>query len=434
MELSGTTHGLRGMNETEKTTTPEVSIIRYLLLYKYYNKYYPYVYEYLKKNKESRILLETIDRIFKEKKENKDKDITIEELDLYLLVNYSNEYESIYKYIVASLSVTTVSEELLEKLLNTIKDRQLANDLAIISLEVSEGKKPVESILDHISLFSSTETVHNIDDQYFVSMDLENLYEHQVKKHGLRWRLPELNKMLGSLRKGDFGFIFARPETGKTTFLASEVSYFAQQTEQPIIWFNNEEQGEKVGLRIYQATLGYTLQELFSDVKRNRRKYEDLVGNKILLYDSATISRYTVERLCKELQPSLVVFDQIDKIKGFDGDREDLRLGDIYIWAREIAKNYCPVIGVSQANGEGEGRLHLTMEHVANARTAKQAEADWILGIGKRNDEQYEYLRGLHLSKNKLTGDEDTVANMRHGKEVVRIRPEIARFVSQMEN
>jgi replicative DNA helicase len=65
--------------------------------------------------------------------------------------------------------------------------------------------------------------------------------------------------MLGSLRKGDFGFVFARPETGKTTFLASEISFMAEQLSDddgPSLWINNEEQSEKPMLRCIQATLG----------------------------------------------------------------------------------------------------------------------------------------------------------------------------------
>jgi hypothetical protein len=68
------------------------------------------------------------------------------------------------------------------------------------------------------------------------------------------------------------------------------------------------------------------------------------------------------------------------------------------------------------------------MEHVANAKTSKQAEADWILGIGKVSDQGYENLRYLHLSKNKLSGDEDTIPTERHGHRDVLILPEIARY------
>jgi len=68
------------------------------------------------------------------------------------------------------------------------------------------------------------------------------------------------------------------------------------------------------------------------------------------------------------------------------------------------------------------------MENVANAKTAKQAEADWILGVGKTHDTALEYVRHFHLSKNKLSGDADTEPEMRHGKADVLIKPLIARY------
>ena len=135
-----------------------------------------------------------------------------------------------------------------------------------------------------------------------------------------------------------------------------------------------------------------------------------------------------VEKVCKQYQPSLVIFDQIDKIHGFTNDREDLRLGQIYQWARELAKEYCPVIAVCQADGTGEGQKWLTMANVANAKTSKQAEADWIIGIGKIADSGYENLRFLHASKNKLMGDADSVPDLRHGKKEVLINANIARY------
>ena len=128
------------------------------------------------------------------------------------------------------------------------------------------------------------------------------------------------------------------------------------------------------------------------------------------------------------MQPSLIIFDQVDKIKGFDGDRMDLQLGSIYQWSRELAKTYAPVIAVTQADGSGEGQKFLTMANVANAKTAKQAEADWILGIGKSNDDNGSYQRYLNISKNKLAGDKDTLPAERHGQFTTVIRPEVGRY------
>jgi len=239
---------------------------------------------------------------------------------------------------------------------------------------------------------------------------------------------------LGPLRKGNFGFIFARPETGKTTFVSNEATYFAEQIKErndgagPVIWFNNEQAGGEVRTRLYQSSLGLTLAELRSNPAKARHMYKQLGGDSIVLYDDANIHRAQVEMLCKEMNPSIVIFDQIDKLKGFEADRDDLHLGAIYIWARELAKVYCPVIGVCQADGTAEGVKYLTMEHVANAKTSKQAEADFILGIGCVHDPVFEFVRYFNISKNKLQGDEDTNPKLRHGRFECLIRPEIGRY------
>jgi hypothetical protein len=68
------------------------------------------------------------------------------------------------------------------------------------------------------------------------------------------------------------------------------------------------------------------------------------------------------------------------------------------------------------------------MAHVSNAKTAKQAEADFILGIGRTHDPGAEYLRYLNISKNKLIGDSDTEQGLRHGRMEVLIHPDVARY------
>jgi len=68
------------------------------------------------------------------------------------------------------------------------------------------------------------------------------------------------------------------------------------------------------------------------------------------------------------------------------------------------------------------------MGHVSNAKTAKQAEADFIIGIGKENSPGFESIRFLNISKNKLTGDIDTDSAYRHAQLEVKIHPEVARY------
>jgi replicative DNA helicase len=318
------------------------------------------------------------------------------------------------------------NKELIIELLEEHRRRSLAGEVARTALDVEDGKAAVSDLLDLFSKFEHQEI--EVDQAVPVTMSLKDLYDTQVSTPGLRWRLKFLNQSLGSLRKGDFGFLFARPETGKTTFLASEITHMATQTDGDILWFCNEEQGNKVGIRTFQAALGLQTDSLWTDLERNQRVYDTKIGNRIKIYhfeDSSRASR--IEQILKETNPALIVFDQLDKVKGFKAERKDLELAAGYQWAREIAKQYAPVIGVSQASGEAEGKLWLSMDMIDGSKTGKAAEADWIIGIGKDSDNTSRS-RYLAICKNKLIGDTDTLPDLRHGSAQVLIRPEVARY------
>lgn len=358
------------------------------------------------------------------------RDCTLDELETFFLSQHPAMDQSgrdLYHAIFTNLSSNEVESNVVGELLSSLQRRQRLVDLAVAAYEASEGRKEIRFVTD---LAGQVGDVADQSEQpvSFVTDDLTELHERTVSTPGLRWRLNSLNTSLGSLRKGDFGFIFARPETGKTTFLASECSYMAGQASGPVLWFNNEEQGEKVMLRCYQAALGMPLEQLFSSIDKCKAKFRDVTNGNLKIVDEATLTRSTVERICGQCSPSLIVFDQVDKIGGFKADRDDLVLGAIYQWARELAKTYCPVIGVCQADGTAEGVKWLTMAHVANAKTSKQAEADWILGIGRSNDAGYEMVRHLNISKNKLVGDKDSIPDRRHDRWDVLIEPRMARY------
>lgn len=336
--------------------------------------------------------------------------------------------KAVYLTIFSQLETMEAQEALVITYLEQLRQEQLLTEIALTALEVKDGKKSIIMLEEQFKLITSL-VITEEDDNQFVTDNLDTLYQEAIQQQGYRWRLKALNVMLGSLRKNDFGFLFARPESGKTTFLASEITYMAGQTDRPIVWFNNEEAGNKVMLRCYQAALGMTLPELFSDLGLNKERFHEVTKGNIKIYDAGSIHRKDVERVCEQLNPGMIIFDQIDKIKGWQGtERHDLVMKELYQWARELAKEYGPTIGVCQAGGSGEGKKRLTMDDVDSSKTSKQGEADWILGIGKSHSEEEEYVRYLHLSKNKLTGDEDSDPELRHGTQAVIINPAIARY------
>jgi replicative DNA helicase len=395
----------------------------------YYNKYYKYInLNYIKVNYSNHYkLFISIDSYYNNYKDR--NSITKQELETEYNSNYylqEQERKELHELInrIEEQEVTNIEQ--LKDLLTEHKRRALAGDVARIALDVEDGNADMDTLMTKISELDIEEA--DSDDVDFVNMDLEYLFEQQAQNPGLRWRLDWLNKSLGSLRKGNFGFVFARPETGKTTFLASEITHMIKQTDGDILWFNNEEDGKAVAFRIYQAYFGQTLQQLRDTKASNNGIYKEEVGNRIKLLDTVDSSNYKrIEEIIKASNPALIIFDQIDKIKGFKADRNDLELKQIYQWAREIAKAYAPVIAISQASGEAEGKLWLTMDMVDSSKTAKQGEADWILGIGKEQDNTSR-MRYFNITKNKLVGDEDTLPDMRHGQGQILIKPEIARY------
>lgn len=353
--------------------------------------------------------------------------LTADELITSFWATYPDAHHALYDGMLADFAAIDISDAVGEDILAQIGRKKAALRLSEAAFKLSSGVGSLEEIERLVGALnqSAVETDTSFES---VTTNLEELVAHAVFENGLRWRLNCLNKSLGSLRKGDFGFIFARPESGKTTMLASESSFMVDQAKSPIIWFNNEEQGEKVMVRVYQAYFGVKLDELLSNVKKYKELFERQVGNKFILVDNAGIDYRSIERIVHNVQPSLIIYDQIDKIKGFKADRDDLVYGAIYQWARELAKTYAPTIGVCQADGSAEGQKWLSMANVSNAKTSKQAEADWILGLGKTHEETAEYIRYINLSKNKLMGDKDSIPSLRHGRFEVVIQPEQARY------
>jgi len=268
----------------------------------------------------------------------------------------------------------------------------------------------------------------------FVSPSLDYL-SSTVASGGLTWRLKELNVALGPIRKGDFIIIAARPETGKTTFVASEASHMMTQLQpdEHVIWINNEEASNKVMMRVIQAAYQVTSSELLGDPKMFELAFLGQGGDRFLILDddSNIKSANKISALFKEFKPGLIIFDQLDKVHGFQNDREDLRIGKLYEWARDVAKEYCPVIAVSQVDGTGEGEKWIQMNQLRGSKTDKVGEADAIITIGKSNEPGMDLQRYIHVPKNKLFGGKDTLEAHRHGCFEVDIDPARARYVSK---
>lgn len=251
------------------------------------------------------------------------------------------------------------------------------------------------------------------DHALFVPMDITQKGVQEDRSAGLRWRMNVLNEGLAPLILGDFGVIAARPDTGKTSFLASEATHMATQLApgKQVLWFNNEWLGYEIRGRVYQAALNAKVEQITKDLNSSASQYKEIMKgdvNKIQIVDVHKKSYKDIENIIKRVKPGLVIIDMLDHIKGFankeSSETVDAIYDRMYSWASDLSCIYCPVLGTSQISSlEG---LHedvhkwTPMDYLKGSKTAKQGAARFILMLGAVDKEQE--LRYLSAPKNKL--------------------------------
>jgi hypothetical protein len=143
-----------------------------------------------------------------------------------------------------------------------------------------------------------------------------------------------------------------------------------------------------------------------------------------------------LETLFREVNPGLIIFDQLDKVSGFkEAEREDITLGRIYKWARELARTYGPVIAASQLSATAvdlKDPPFIGLDALRGSKTDKPGEADAVITLGKYKEPktpEEEMIRTINVPKNKLPGGgTKQMESERHGQYLVTIDPIRARF------
>jgi len=317
-----------------------------------------------------------------------------------------------------------------DAILHSLLELRLASDLSAISLRFEEGEVPnIHAEIEKVTTqFRKDARLKGLD---YIRPDADELLNAEVNDSGLHWRLSCMNTSMRGLRSGDFGIVAGRPDRGKTTFLASELTYMANQVDQPIVWLNNEGPGDRIYLRLWQAALGMQISEVI-DLHRQGRmltEYEEAIKgdqHKIRVFDIHGYDTYAVERIVDQHNPALVVYDMIDNVRGFgDSARTDLALEKMYGWARELCVKYGHAgIATSQISADGAG-LQFPQDHMLkDSKTGKQGACDFICMIGAVDDPGFETSRFIGLPKNKLRRE----GNPGNPKATVHYKPQIARY------
>jgi hypothetical protein len=252
------------------------------------------------------------------------------------------------------------------------------------------------------------------EESEFASDDLDELLK-DIGTDGLMWRLKCLNEGLGPLVGGTLGHLFARPETGKTSFLHSECEYWLGQLkdDEIILWLNNEESKKRIKMRWYTSVTGMTKREIQANPEKAKKIFASKRGGQVKLVDRATFSVDEIEQMCMKYQPRIVVIDQGDKVtyKGEKnaGNGAD-RLKNVYDKLREVTKRCnatfkMDMLTIGQADVVAEGKKWLFLSNLDSGKTGKAGAFDYVIGVGKTYTEAGR--RYISLCKNKLESGED---------------------------
>lgn len=300
-------------------------------------------------------------------------------------------------------------------------DRARASDLAEISLDIAEGgSRSWDDVKHSLERYRSDSKALSRALSRTVAGTDENLLETltSVKSQGgLKWCLPTLDRMLGQL-SSELVFVAARPDGGKTTFLAHNAWHWAAQTvdDRCVLWFNNEEAMQKVQRRVWCSALGKHESEIIEHIEASNEAYRRIVPKGRIVYIDDADDVSVVESALDKYNPSVIIMDQLYKIRGMESKSKDQgndaeRFRALCNWARDIAKHVAPVVATNQLDGTAEGVMYPTMSMLYGSKTGAQGEADVILTIGRipsENDKRF-----FHTPKNKITSsDEQTILTL----------------------
>ncbi|WCD56154.1 DNA helicase [Caulobacter phage KSC] len=257
-----------------------------------------------------------------------------------------------------------------------------------------------------------------------VQADIRAMLEQDRNNIGFTWPpgLEGLNLCMRPGRAGDFIVGAARPDTGKTSLAAAAVVHWATQLdevfppidgipqEREIIWLNNEGMGDRIVMRLYQAALAATVEDLCKwDADGTLySRYVEAIGGRdcIKVYDVHEFWTHELEDILRTTKPGIIIGDMPDNFRyGGDvnngGQRTDQLLEALYQWLRIRGVKYNSMVyATSQISADGENMAYPLLGMLKDSKTGKQGAADVILTMGFKPE--FPTTRYLGCTKNKL--------------------------------
>ena len=321
-----------------------------------------------------------------------------------------------------------LSEDVAGDVIEGLWKRETGRQIANLGIELAEGN---DEAIKHLERMMERSKEGFLPDDFGLptTKDISELLKMTGDDQRWKFNIETFSRHVYGIGPGEFGIVFATPETGKSAFVVSICSGPGGFCEQgaKVLYLGNEEDTRRTMLRVIQSWSGLNRLEIAQDPRKAADRFT-AIRDRIDMKDTQDWSLDDAEAYIEKMKPDVVVIDQGDKIHingNFAASHEKLR--ELYRRFRELAKRYnCALFVVSQASADAKGKTRLSPFEMEGSKIGKFAESDLIIGIGKMDsndveDTETDFTRYLTVGKNKLSGW--------HGTIVCQIQPEISRYV-----
>ena len=339
----------------------------------------------------------------------------------------AEEAES-YGTIITNIQDRRTSTPVSNSFVDTLSKAKQKARLDNLNKDYQGGKLDLEEFLSEAQALKPKEDATS----GLVSLSLDDLAKDTRDNTGLYWRCEDLNKAIGPIRTGDLAIVAKRPEVGGTSFLSSELTFmFEQMGDKDAIIFNNEEAADKIYTRLISSALGVDYRTLMSDPKKYTAAYHSFLGGrKIDIIHDTSLQASSIRSRLADGNYGFCGVNVLLKV-GVPGKLEDHdKLQYVGEELRRLSE-YCPIMGITQADPSAEGVRYIHQDRIYKSKTALQGEADILLMIGMDYDEPPD-TRFIHVAKNKIPPAACCDLSMKHSMTEVKFDMATGRFESKL--
>ena len=245
---------------------------------------------------------------------------------------------------------------------------------------------------------------------FYVDADLEEVLS-AVRPENLISIIPSsLNEKLGGgLQPGNQVAIYAPTEVGKS-LLAINIAAGICHSGRKVLYCGNEDPAKSMLLRFYARMAGMDKAAILAQPARAKERAVSNGFSNLVFYEMQPGTVAEVQRAVNKYTPEVVFIDQMANMLTPSAFSKTEKNEWLSVKFREMAKrNNLVTVLVHQASGDAYGKLILDKNDMYYSNVGVQGQMDVMIGIGMDDAYENNGMRMLTLTKNKLTGNHDSI-------------------------